>query len=332
MTQSHIVILHQAISSNSPPDELDVLDEVRSVRAALKALGHRVTVVPMTASLDETRRTLMRVRPDCVFNLVETLLGYGAMAPAATALLDSLQIPYTGADTASMALTTNKLSTKRVLHRSGIATPAWVTSCEQQGFRPGTYVTKPISEDASVGLGEESLVRAHSLSACRRAIARQGQRLGRPLFAERFIEGREFNISLVGSTETPRLLPIAEIEFHGFRERQKPTLVGYRAKWDPSSFEYQNTTRSFAVNSADRELHRSLRRMARAAWTVAGCSGYGRIDLRVGRGGVPYVLELNANPCIAPDAGFPAAAGQAGMQYRELVAEILRVALAARAH
>lgn len=329
MTQLHIVILHQAVSSDAPPDELDVLAEVRSVRAALKTLGHRVTVVPMTASLDDARRALRRARPDCVFNLVETLLGYGALATAATALLDSLRIAYTGSDTASMALTTNKLCSKRMLRRAGIATPAWVTASEQRGFRPGNYLIKPISEDASVGLDEDSLVQVRTLSGCRRELAKHGQRLGLPLFAERFIEGREFNISLIGPTEAPRTLPVAEIQFLGFKERRKPTVVGYRAKWDQASFEYQNTTRTFAAVAADRALHHSLARIARAAWTVSGCSGYARVDLRVGRGGRPYVLELNANPCIAPDAGFASAAGQAGMQYPELVAEILHIALTA---
>jgi D-alanine-D-alanine ligase len=327
MKPLRVVILHQALSAEPPPDELDVLDEVRAVRAALKALGHRATVLPMTAALDDMRLSLMRARPDCVFNLVETLLGCGALAPSATALLDASRIAYTGASTAAMALTTNKLTTKRALRRAGISTPAWVTPREQVGFKPGTYVIKPISEDASVGLDEDSVVGFRSLTECQREVSRRSEKMGRALFAERFIEGREFNISLIGTLEAPRVLPIAEILFHGFKERRKPTVVGYRAKWDLESFEYQNTTRSFAESTADRALHRALSRIAKMTWTVVGCGGYGRVDLRVNRSGTPYVLEVNANPCIAPDAGFSAAANQAGMTYPETVAAIVRVAL-----
>jgi D-alanine-D-alanine ligase len=328
MTPLHVVVLHQAISAASPPDELDVLDEVRAIRAALRTLGHRVTVLPMTASLDDMRRALQRARPACVFNLVETLLGYGGLAAAATALLDSLGFAYTGASTAALALTTNKVLTKRALLRAEVATPAWITAREQHGFRPATYVIKPISEDASVGLDEDSLVHIGTLAEGRREIDQRSQKLGRALFAERFVEGREFNLSLIGSFHTPQVLPVAELLFHGFKERRKPTIVGYRAKWEPASFEYQNTRRTFATGAEDRQLQRSLREIARTAWTIVGCSGYARVDLRVDKQGRPHVLEINANPCIAPDSGFIAAADRAGLDYSAVVAEILTVALA----
>jgi D-alanine-D-alanine ligase len=325
MKALHVVVLHQALSAESPPDELDVLAEVDSVRAALTTLGHQVTVLPMGGSLDDAGRALRLARPDCVFNLVESLLGCGALASAAPALLDALGLAYTGAGTAAMALTTNKLATKQSLLRHGIATPAWVTTSEQSGFRPGLYVIKPISEDASVGLNEESLVRLKTLAECRRELEKRSQELGRALFAERFIEGREFNISLLGAADAPRVLPLAEIEFHGFRERHIPTLVGYRAKWVEDSFEHRNTNRSFTARPADRTLRRTLSKIARTAWTVTGCNGYARVDLRVDRAGRPFVLELNANPCIAPDAGFIAAASEASLDYSAVVAEILRV-------
>jgi len=111
VTAMRVTILHQAVSVDSPPDELDVLDEVRAVRAALRALGHEISVLPMSGSLGDTRRALHRARPDCVFNLVESVLGRGVLAVAATALLDAESIAYTGAGTAAMALTTDKLAT-----------------------------------------------------------------------------------------------------------------------------------------------------------------------------------------------------------------------------
>ena len=331
-TPLHVVVLHQAVSADAPPDELDVLDEVRSVRKALKSLGHRVTVLPMTANLHAMSRALRKARPDCVFNLVETLLGRGALAAAATALLDAEKLVYTGAGTAALALTTNKLTTKRALYRAGILTAPWITPSEQCGFTPGTYVIKPISEDASVGIDEDSLVRTKSVAACQKEILRRSHQLGHALFAERFVEGREFNISVIGTIAAPRVLPIAEIQFCGFKERHMPTLVGYRAKWDTESYEYKNTTRSFAMSKVDRALYRELTRIAKKAWTLVGCSGYARVDLRVNRQGRPFVLELNVNPCVTPDAGFFAAANQAGLDYQALIAELLSIALTDGAH
>jgi D-alanine-D-alanine ligase len=297
----------------------------------LKTLGHHVKVLPMTANLEDMSRLLRKARPDCVFNLVETLLGRGALAAAATALLDAENWVYTGAGTAALALTTNKLSTKRALERAGIPTAPWVTSREQWGFTPGTYVIKPIAEDASVGLDEDSVVRLRSVAQCQREILQRSRKLSHEMFAERFIEGREFNLSVIGTVDSPRVLPIAEIQFRGFKERRKPTLVGYRAKWDTESFEYQNTTRTFDVAPKDRALYRLLARTAQHAWTLTGCRGYGRVDLRVNSRGRPFVLEINANPCIAPDAGFIAAANQAGLDYPAVIAELLRVATSSNA-
>jgi D-alanine-D-alanine ligase len=327
MTALRVVILHQAVLSSSPLDELDVLAEVRAVRAALKTLGHKTSVLSMSASLDDAYRALVRARPDCVFNLVESLMGFGGLATAATALLDTSRIAYTGSATAAMALTTNKVAAKHALRREGIATPAWVTCRAHTNFRPGTYVIKPVSEDASVGLDENSLVHVGSLSQCQSEIAQRSRPIGRELFAERFIEGREFNVSLLGSAQAPRVLPIAEISFKGFRERGIPEVVGYRAKWEKHSYEYQNTPRSFDAAAANVSLRRQLSQVSEAAWEVLGCSGYARVDLRLDRRGVAHVLEINVNPCIAPDAGFAAAAKRAGLDYPSLVAEILRAAL-----
>jgi D-alanine-D-alanine ligase len=327
MTALRVVVLHQAVSADSKPDELDVLDEVRAVRAALRKLGHHASALAMTSALDDMFRALSRARPDCVFNLVESVMGHGGLAIAATALLDASRIAYTGSSTTAMALTTNKVAAKQALSRAGIATPGWATRREQANFRPGTYVVKPISEDASVGLDDKPLVRVRSLSECQREITKRSQRMGRDLFAERFVEGREFSVSLLGSARVPHVLPIAEIRFDGFRKRGIPPLVGYRAKWEKDSFEYQHTTRCFTAAAADRSLRRQLSRVSEQAWTVLGCSGYARVDLRLDRNGVLHVLEVNANPCLAPDAGFFAAAERAGLDYPSVVAEILRVAL-----
>jgi D-alanine-D-alanine ligase len=265
-----------------------------------------------------------------VFNLVETVLGHGVLACAATALLDSENLVYTGAGTANLALTTDKLATKRALIRVGVPTPPWLTLHEKVAFRSGTYVLKPVTEDASVGLDESALVQVRTVAECRRRLEDHRTRFNRAVFAERFVEGREFNVSILGTAERPKVLPIAEIEFRGFRERGKPTLLGYRAKWDESSFEYRNTVRTFDVVNREPSLSKRLRQNAVAAYRGLGCRGYARVDFRADRRGNTLVLEVNANPCIAPDSGLVAAAKQAGLTFPNLVSEILDCALAQR--
>jgi D-alanine-D-alanine ligase len=327
MTSLRVVVMHQAVLPDAPLDEQDVLEEVRMVRTALRTLGHRVSIMPLTSELDAVLRTVKRQKPDCVFNLVESLLGFGGLAIAASALLDALAIPYTGNGTCALALSTDKVVCKRELVRAGVQTPAWVTRVEQVGFRPGRFVFKPEAEDASVGLGPDSLMYVKTVTQCRREISTRSARLGRQVFAERFVEGREFNVSLMGTAASPKVLPVAELRFDGFRERAIPTLYGYRAKWDKDSFEYRNTKRRFASSSNDAALRRSLARQARTVWSTLGCRGYARVDFRVDAKGVPYVLELNTNPCVALDGSFYAAAQRAGLDYPTMIGQILQAAL-----
>lgn len=327
MIPLRIVVMHQAVADGSPPDELDVLAEVRVVSMALRSLGHRVSILPMSPALDETRRSLLRRRPDCVFNLVESLLGFGGLGVAATALLDALRIPYTGNGTCALALSTDKLICKSALVRTKVHTAPWVTPTEQVEFRPGRYIFKPVAEDASLGLDAASVRRVASLAHCRRELRKRTKQLGRTVFAERFIDGREFNVALMGTAASPSVLPIAELLFDGFRERSIPAVYGYRAKWDTNSLEYRHIRRQFESAAADRDLRQKLARQAKLVWRTLGCRGYARVDFRVDATGIPYCLELNANPCLASDGNFFAAAQHSGMDYPMLIARILQTAL-----
>jgi D-alanine-D-alanine ligase len=142
--------------------------------------------------------------------------------------------------------------------------------------------------------------------------------IGRPLFAEQFIEGREFNLSLLSG----QVLPPAEIDFSSFPPN-KPRIVGHQAKWDQGSFEYQQTPRGFDFLATDRPLLECVSELARSCWQLFELSGYARVDFRVDRDGQPWILEVNANPCLSPDAGFAAAVSKAGMTYDEAIQRIM---------
>src|SRR5262249_33644477 len=126
----------------------------------------------------------------------------------------------------------------------------------------------------------------------------------------------------------PDVLPPAEIDFSAF-PANKPHLVGYRAKWDPASFEYHHTPRRFDFPDSDSPLLERLAELARASWHLFELRGYARVDFRVDRDGWPWVLEINSNPCLSPDAGFAAALERARIPFAHAVQRILNDAATA---
>jgi len=264
-------------------------------------------------------------RPDFVFNLVETVEGSGRFIHFAPSLLDHLAIPYTGSSTEALFTTSNKLLAKKMLQSSGVRTPQWFSADDLKRNKPaveGNFIVKSIWEHASIGLDDASVVCAGSFGDLAREIESRREKLGGDCFAEAYIEGREFNLSLLAGENGPDILPPAEIRFDRF-PAGKRKLVGYRAKWSTGSFEYQNTPRCFDFSADEEPLIRRLRDIAGECWRIFGLRGYARVDFRVDDAGVAWVLEINANPCLSPDAGFFAASKEMGLHYREVVRRIV---------
>jgi D-alanine-D-alanine ligase len=325
--QPTVAVLFGHVPPGAPADEKDVLVEVHNVSAALHTLGYRTVDVPVTLDLQAMVDELRRVAPVVVYNLVESLDGRDSLAHLAPAILSACGIRYTGASADAIHQTTDKHLAKQLMTYARIPTPPWVTAEELAargaGFAP-PYLVKLTSEDASKGIGDESVKKTHAdLDNWVRSLS-QGER--RRHIVEKYVTGREFNISLLGREAAPQVLPPAEMLFEGFPP-DKPAIVGYSAKWDRDSFEYQHTVRSFEVSPEDAGLREHLHRICLECWQAFGLSGYARVDFRVDEAGQPWVLEVNANPCISPDGGFAAAASRAGLAYEEVIRRIIQDAL-----
>jgi D-alanine-D-alanine ligase len=243
----------------------------------------------------------------------------------ATALLDHLQIPYTGCSTEGLMITGNKVLAKRWLRAHGLATADWwdgVSSVPPHPG-PGRWITKPVSEDASIGMDDSSVV--DDFSQVPHAVAARETLRKYRWFAEKFVEGREINVALVDGPGGPQVLPIPEIEFVDY-PAGKPRIVGYAAKWQEDSFECRNTVRRFVDPVSEAALCAELGRMSLQCWDIFQLRGYARVDFRVDAAGKPWVLEVNANPCISPDAGFAAALEQAGIRYADGIERIVAAA------
>jgi len=317
-------ILHGEVPQGATPDEGDVLVQAAAVSRALEKLGYEPVRKACSLNLADVAALLQRERPVFAFNLVETIDGRGSLIHLVPSLLDALEIPYTGAGTEAIFLSSNKLLAKKVLRSGGIATPDWhiLQETPENPFSAGPYIIKSVWEHASIGLDEDAVIYAHRWEQLPDAIAGRSQRLGGACFAEAFIEGREFNISLLAGDKEPEVLPAAEIRFDDYPP-WRVRIVGYEAKWIEGSFSYRHTPRCFDFTPLDECLLETLAEMAGSCWRLFNLRGYARVDFRVDRAGVPWVLEINTNPCLSPDAGFAASAQRRGLQFEEIIQRIV---------
>lgn len=308
-------------------DEIDSVQQAAAVAAALRHRGHRASLVPLrAASLGRSLSALRAAKAAAVFNLIEEVEGVSALNILGPAVLETIGVPFTGSPADVIALTTDKPATKVLLRAAGLPTPDWVADGRRYVATPdGPFLLKPSRRDASIGIDEQQLSLAAGLAEATRQLA-DPERDG--WMAERYVDGREFNLSILEVDGDPVVLPVPEMRFLGYPPG-KPKIVGYRAKWDPESFEYRHMERVFDLPPADDDLVSQLQGLALACWELLRLAGYARVDFRVDTDGRPWILEVNTNPGLAPDAGFAAAAMRSGLDYPAMVAAI---AAAARPH
>jgi D-alanine-D-alanine ligase len=323
-----IVILHSDISPDAAEDELDCLEQAEAIAQALRTLKYKPLPLPFKLNLNHTITMLQSIKPLAVFNIVETLDSKGSLIHFAPALLDSLKIPYTGCPTQAVFQTSNKPLSKKVMHYAGIATPGWI---EQDGFSSqqefsGQYLIKSSWEHASIGLDENSIIISTDKANILKEMKHREEKLGGSCYAEAYIDGREFNVALISDKAGAKVLPIAEMLFKDYAP-DKLKIVDYKAKWDADSFEYNNTIRKFDFEDDDAPLISSLCEISLQCWNIFSLSGYARVDFRVDNNGKPWVLEVNTNPCLSPDAGFAAALEQADIKYHDAIGLIIENAI-----
>ncbi|BBD08088.1 D-alanine--D-alanine ligase family protein [Desulfovibrio ferrophilus] len=310
-----IVMLYDAPLAGASADNLDVLLQVRCLADELRARGHVVHSVCFSLDMNAVASSLRGLAPDLVFNLVEGVQGKGRYIHLAPSLLEDMGLVFTGSGSSAMALSSNKLFAKVVMRAAGIPTPPWCVANDSSKVRYSEsrrYLIKSVWEHASLGLEDDCLVDARSSSELVDPMRRLRARMGGDCFAERYVEGREFNVAILDSPEGLIVLPLAEILFETLPPGATP-IVGYQAKWDEDSVQYQGTVRSFELQDA--KLEEALKRQTLECWKAFGLSGYARVDYRVDEGGGPQVIDVNANPCLSPDAGFQAALKQAGISF-----------------
>lgn len=319
-----ILVIHSVVAADARPDELDTIISANAVARALRENGHTAALAPFDPDIDRLRALLLNEKPDAAFNMVESVSGSDALAAMAPVMFEKLGIHYTGSMGSALALAGDKVSAKTVLRAAGLPTPDWSESPFWVDIREGgAYIVKSVTEDASLGLDDGSVVEGRE-SIIRRA-TQNAERWGGRWFAEAYVEGREFNVALLGYRGRLEVLPIAEIVFEDWPEGER-RIVGYGAKWDEQSEQAVKTVRVFGAEQKSPALAATLAELALDACRLLRVDGYARVDFRVEAGGRPTILEANPNPCLDPKAGFAAAANAAGLSFAEVVARILEAA------
>jgi len=264
---------------------------------------------------------------DAVFNLSECPLNSAQKEPHGAALLELLKLPYTGNGPTALSVCNNKALTKRILASHGIATPAFRLYSSVPRGRSGLsfpVIVKPAREDGSAGITEESVVEDEA--GLKKRVAHVIEKYAQEALAEEFIGGREFNVAVLGNgtVEDPyRTFPPSELVYRNRRWR----ICSFESKWDPGHPSYAEIAPECPAK-VSASLLRRLSALTVECARVFGLCGYSRVDFRTSRSGKLFVLEVNPNPDISPDAGLARAAGAAGYTYRELLMEILRLGLA----
>ena len=330
---NRIIVLYNCDYDPTPPprgvhrrDRSDVARAAHEVRDAIKAYGLEADILgvagpELPALIDKVRK----LAPDLVFNLTESLSKDSNNEIVVPALFELLRVPYTGSGPLALGLALHKPKAKDILRSRGVPTPA---SCTVETAKDAAAVDLPFPlfvklsrEDASVGILDDNVV------ANRRALVKRVRALidefQQPVLIERYVEGREVYVTILGN-DPATALPFHEIDFSRL-PAGRPRIVGYAAKWDTSSPEYLGTT-PVPVMDMPEGWRASLERSAIAAFHALDLRDYGRVDFRVAEDGTPYVIDVNPNCDVSPDAGVARAAAAAGMAYPQLIGRICQIA------
>jgi D-alanine-D-alanine ligase len=297
--------------------EFDMPGTIDALARALGHLGHDVVRVGNVRAL--AARLVAGERWDLVFNIAEGLAGFGREAQV-PALLDAFGLGYTFSDPLVASLTLHKAMTKRVLRDSGVATAPFCTVEREEdadAVELGWPVfAKPVAEGTAKGIDAGSKLdsRAALRARCRELLARYRQ----PVLVEPYLPGREFTVGVLGSGGDARAIGTLEVRLRAGAEAHSYT---YRNK--------EQCERLCEFPRADASAAASVEPVALAAWRAVGARDAGRVDLRLGADGRPYVLEINPLPGLHPEhSDLPILCTAVGMPYERLIDEIVRSAAA----
>jgi D-alanine-D-alanine ligase len=280
---------------------------------------------------EDCYESLRLQNPDIVFNRAEGVRGESRESQV-PAFCEMLGIPYVGSGIMANAIGLDKPTTKMIIEHHGLKTaPFQVFTALGEPIRRGLgfpLILKPSHEGSSIGINWDNVV--YDEAAFREKLEEMLLTYGQPILVERFIDGREFSVGLVGNflgDEEPTVLPVLEVDFSGFPP-ELGRVLGQKAK---SVFDDSSNYKCPA--KIDDELRRRIEAHAKASFKALGCKDWARLDYRLDVDGELYLLELNTLPGIDYDVErdelsfYPMMWVAAGKTYDDMVIEVIQAAL-----
>lgn len=306
--------------------ELDWATE-DDVYQALLENGHEITLLGIYNDISILLEEVKENRPEVVFNLTEVFDQKSYLDKNIAWFLEVMRLPYTGASPVSLLLCNNKALSKEILSFHKIKVPNFhIFYRNRQIWRPRRLklplIVKPLCEEASRGIAQASVV--DNEEALLERVRFIHQRLNSDAIAEEYIEGRELYVSVIGSKKL-KVLPFREMKFGEFCE-DEPRIATYKAKWDFDYREKWGIKNVFAgrlPNGVDKKIEEICKR----AYRALNMDAYGRFDIRLTPEGQVYIIEANANPCLARNDELAQSAEKAGISYLKLIDRIISLAL-----
>jgi D-alanine-D-alanine ligase len=301
---------------------------------ALRVKGHDVRLVGVRNDLQYLVRCLDEIRPDLVFNAVESFHGNAGLEYLVPGVLEAEGYRYTGSPPLALLVSRNKAMSKKVLKYHGIRVPDFLT------WRPGEplhlpgdlhfpLIVKPLQSDASAGIAQASVVQ--DAAALTDRVAMMHERFEQPAIAEEFVEGRELYVSLVGNGGDLDILPITEMVFDKRRTRPEERIATQSAKWD-EDYRARKGIRNVFARPLGRAARARIEEICRTAFRALWLRDYARLDVRLAPDGEIWVLEANANPFISYGHDVANAADKAGMDYYAFIQRVVDEAMARYEH
>jgi D-alanine-D-alanine ligase len=302
--------------------EWDTWETVNAVKDSI-AEFHNVTLVEAN---NDAFTKLKDLKPDIVFNFAEGLTGVNRESHL-PAILEMLQIPFSGSDALTLGICLDKSRAKEILTYHQIPNAKFLVANRMEEIKNTSFdfplIVKPIFEGSSKGIFSSSFVK--NTKELEDEINRILISYNQPALIEEFLPGREFTVAVLGNGEETEILPIIEIRYEDFPENVIP-LYSYEAKWILDTKE-----NNFDVFECPAKLYANLEAKIKdtvlRTYKVLNCKDWSRIDVRLDKNGIPNIIEINPLPGIMPDpnenSSFPKAARAAGMNYNQLIQRAL---------
>jgi D-alanine-D-alanine ligase len=321
-----VALLHTQDALEPPVDP--VLDQIEG---ALRTSGHESRRVVVNDKVQPVIESLTSDPPDLVFNIAESFAGKSALESNIAALLNLMNLRYTGSSPAGLIVAGDKTLTKKVLSFHGILTARFATvfrgNVDWAGDIDFPLILKPPQEDASLGITQKSIV--NDVKELLQTISTLQTEYHSPVLAEEFIDGREFYVGVLGNSDV-QALPIIELDFSKF-PKGLPKIASWSAKWgedgEGKGAEFAGTESVFPTN-LPAELDKRIRQVAIDAFQALRLRDYARVDLRVTDSGKIYVIEVNPNCYLEQKSEFASAAQKEGIEYPALINRIVELASA----